>query len=205
MPLPAAQALLTAEPAFAVQPSAAAAEARRQCAAIAWTLGATYSTVAVAALSKPARTYLARIFGVTQGPGATAQVTARIDAHIMVHHPVAAAPQPPLPPPECGRRRRRRWGRRRRRSTGRTAPRGRHGRLRGCPTLRGATDGSARHPRSNSARTSRCRRSSAHSSARGLGSADQVRRGGVGWREATLHHRPPHNRQRHSGTHARRI
>ena len=102
MPLPAAQALLTAEPAFVVQPSAAAAEARRQCAAIAWTLGATYSTVAVAALSKPARTYLARIFGVTQGPGATAQVTARIDAHIMVHHPVAAAPQPPLPPPNAG-------------------------------------------------------------------------------------------------------
>ena len=78
MPLPAAQALLTAEPAFVVQPSAAAAEARRQCAAIAWTLGATYSTVAVAALSKPARTYLARIFGVTQGPSAPAQVTARI-------------------------------------------------------------------------------------------------------------------------------
>ena len=94
MPLPASQALLTAEPAFVIQPGAVTAEARRQCAAVAWTLGAAYSTAAVAALPKTARTYLALIFGVVQLPAAPALVAARIDAHILER--VQAAPDHPM-------------------------------------------------------------------------------------------------------------
>ena len=87
IPLAAATVSLTAEPAFVVPVGAAANEARRQCAAIAWALSGAFSTAAVQALPTTARTYLARIFGVTAGAKTVAAMTARIDGHRSAHHP----------------------------------------------------------------------------------------------------------------------
>ena len=87
MPLPATRALLIAKPAFVILPGPDAAEARRQHATIAWAFGAANSLAAVAAISRPARVYLVRLFGVAPIPSALLQVAARIDAHRLVHHP----------------------------------------------------------------------------------------------------------------------
>ena len=87
MTLAAARASLGNEPIFGDAVSATVADARNQCAAISWTLDASYSTAAVIALPAAARVYLLKLFGLPTSPNSKPTQAARIDAHRTAHHP----------------------------------------------------------------------------------------------------------------------
>jgi len=90
--LVAARTSLGGEPAFVVPVGPAVVDVRLQCAAIAWALSSAYSSAAVIALPTTARAYLAaRLFGVTSGSKTAAALAARIDGHILAHHPAIGA------------------------------------------------------------------------------------------------------------------
>ena len=87
MTLAAARASLGNEPILGDAVSATVADARNQCAAISWTLDASYSTAAVIALPAAARVYLLKLFGLPTSPNSKPTQAARIDAHRTAHHP----------------------------------------------------------------------------------------------------------------------
>ena len=92
MNLAAARTSLSNEPTFATAVGTTANEARLQCAAISWVMGASYSLDTVKTLPSAARTYLIQIFGLAVQPRSPASQAARIDAHRSTHHPELIVP-----------------------------------------------------------------------------------------------------------------